>query len=76
MKPYELILREKVEKKEVETLEEPDSKNEEKVEIDEDEMNVEKFYIAEDAIGAKYMEIERSVCFFREFDLYSAGSNV
>ena len=64
VKPYELIPREKVEKKEVETLEETYSTSEEKLEKDDDEKTVEKFYIAKDAIGVKYMEMERSVCFF------------
>ena len=63
VKPYELIPREKVEKKEVETLEETYSTSEEKLEKDDDEKTVEKFYIAKDAIGVKYMEMERSVCF-------------
>ena len=51
-----------VEDKEVDTLEEADDKDEEG-NIDVDEIDVEKFEIAKDAIGVKYMEMERSVCF-------------
>ena len=81
MKPYELILREKVDKEVIETedevMEELGSKYEEKEELDDDEIDLDKFEIARDSIGAKYMEMEKSVFFFfGKCNIYTGGSSV
>ena len=45
------------------------------METDKYEIDMEKFDIAKDAVGAKHIEMERSV-FFGENDFYSGGSSV
>ena len=58
------------------TLQEINDKKEEGMENNEHGMDKEKFDIAKDAVGARCLEMERSVCFFGEYDFCSRGFNV
>ena len=73
---YKEKVEQEVVKIEVENVNELDDKTEEKGEFDDDKREEDKFEVARDAIGVKYLEIERSMCVFRECYIYSGSSSV